>query len=298
MKIIQYKYNRFYNRLPFIQALIQETLAEIICIQETHVKDKPPYLKHYDIYSRPRIHSHASGGVYICVQTEIMSSEIKLNTHLETTAVQIPTKSKFCICNIYVPPNDTIAFADIENIINQLPQPFILVCEFNAHNPLWGSRSTNAIGKIMEKALDDIDLYLLNDNPPTYFCQRTNSFSSIDLVFCSTKISTQIAWNPLSHCYSSDHIPILLDTDLAVVIQSPSTPKWKFDIANWDKYREQLDRNSNLRWPHYNINALVDSYIATITDAADISISKRINTNTNKYCVLWWNTECSTTIKN
>lgn len=42
----------------------------------------------------------------------------------------------------------------------------------------------------------------------------------------------------------------------------------------------------------------MDSYIATITGAAEMSIPKGINTNMNKYCVPWRNAECSKTTKN
>ena len=47
-------------------------------------------------------------------------------------------KKTLTVCNVYLPPSLDINFSNLEHLIQQLPAPFVLVVDFNAHSPLWG----------------------------------------------------------------------------------------------------------------------------------------------------------------
>lgn len=77
---------------------------------------------------------------------------------------------------------------DIEHIIQQLPTPFILLGDFNAHSPIWGSIKTDARGKEIETLLEKDNIALLNDstpNPHKYIKRKFFMYRS-DSLLCLT----------------------------------------------------------------------------------------------------------------
>ena len=77
-------------------------------------------------------------------------------------------KKTLTVCNVYLPPSLDINFSDLEHLIQQLPAPFVLVGDLNAHSPLWGDVRQDSRGKMVEKLLNDYNLCLLNTGEPTY----------------------------------------------------------------------------------------------------------------------------------
>jgi len=43
------------------------------------------------------------------------------------------------ICSLYFPPSAKWSINDITDLVEQLPSPVLLLGDFNAHKPLWGS---------------------------------------------------------------------------------------------------------------------------------------------------------------
>ena len=54
------------------------------------------------------------------------------------------------ICSLYLPPHCKFSKHDLENLINQLPRPYLLLGDFNSHSKLWGCLDTNDKGEIIE----------------------------------------------------------------------------------------------------------------------------------------------------
>jgi len=63
------------------------------------------------------------------------SVEFPMITDFEAIAVSVNMPHiKLTICNIYIPNNRDFSLDDIERIIKQLPNSFILVGDFNSHS--------------------------------------------------------------------------------------------------------------------------------------------------------------------
>ena len=88
------------------------------------------------------------------------------------------------ICNIYIPPSYSLKTKDLENIISQIPKPFILLGDFNAHNHLWGSSNITSRGRLIENFINHHNLSLLNDGSTTYLHPATGTLTNIDLAIC------------------------------------------------------------------------------------------------------------------
>jgi len=132
--------------------------------------------------------------------------EIILNTDIEAIAVTITLPhTNITICNVYIPNQKEFTLSDIEHIVHLLPNPYIIVGDFNSHSETWGSYKTNHRGNIIEELLSNDFITILNNGQPA----RTNGYSSaIDLSLANTSFSHKLDWKTLPDIYSSDHIPI------------------------------------------------------------------------------------------
>ena len=107
-----------------------------------------------------------------------------------------------------------ISSEDIESLISELPEPFIIMGDMNAHNPLWGDSRLDERGKILEELLLNIDICLFNHTFPTYIHRVDGSKSALDLSFCSPSLFLDFSWTVLGDLYGSDHYPTILASSL------------------------------------------------------------------------------------
>ena len=85
------------------------------------------------------------------VNNSIPQSQIPIKTTLQAVAVRISLSRIITLCSVYFPPNQNISTEDIESLISELPEPFIIMGDMNAHNPLWGDFRLDKRGKILEE---------------------------------------------------------------------------------------------------------------------------------------------------
>ena len=74
----------------------------------------------------------------LLISQNILSSHIDLDTDLQAVAVRISFGKTVTVCNIYLPPSVPVRGADLYHLFEELPHPFIVLGDFNGHNPLWG----------------------------------------------------------------------------------------------------------------------------------------------------------------
>ena len=146
----------------------------------------------------------------ILVKNSLAKSEIPLTTNLQAVACRVSLFHDISLCSIYVPPHQSLASSELDNIIQQLKSPFIICGDFNAHSPLWGGINIDSKGKIIEKLLEQSNICLWNDDSATYLHPALGSFSSIDLSMCSPGIFLNYQWRVEEDQWGSDHFPILL----------------------------------------------------------------------------------------
>lgn len=179
----------------------------------------------------------------------------------------------------------------MNNIIQQLPTPYIIGGDLNAHNCLWGSSRVDTRGKIIEEIILENNLILLNTGANTFISSSTGNFSAIDLTLMSTTISNNYQWEVLDDCYSSDHYPIL--TRALVHSESKSKIIYNIKKADWELYREVL----SLPRLEEDANTDINAFITSITDASNISIP-RVEIRPGCPPVPWWTQECKEAIRN
>ena len=160
-------------------------------------------------------------------------------TDLQAVAVTIVLDKQITICYVYLPPRAAFTNANIQSMLDQLPSPFLLLGDFNAHNPLWGGDILVSEGKVIENIINDNNVVLLNDGTMTYHNLYFNSYSAIDLSISSSDIALDFNWSVSEYVNGSDHFPIHLKFARNVPTETP--PKWKPLEAEWAKYKEGIN---------------------------------------------------------
>ena len=238
--VIQWNCRGLKANIDELHILISKYTPSAICLQETKLADT---YSNYTIRGYDAYHCHGrgvdgtSGGSTILISKNFPHRQIPLNTNLQAVAVRITLHQRpTTLCSIYLPPDSLKIKTNLYDLIDQLPTPFILMGDFNAHNPLWG-KSLNRHGKFMENLLDDYNLSILNDNSPTYIDSRTAEPSILDLTITQSNTSPDYIWSVLESLHGSDHYPTVLSD--ATPDTTPKPRHWKFTKAKWNDFQEE-----------------------------------------------------------
>lgn len=295
-KIVQWNVNGFYKKFNEIKLLISQLNLYILCLQETHfVHSKQPSLKNFRIYHTiDNIHLRASGGVAICVRENFHSDEISLNTNLQAVAVKVFHPLELTICNLYIPPNFELTKSNLQDLINQLPPPFLITTDANAHNSMWGSARDDSRGKLIESIIEENGLNLLNSGSYTHYSLANNSYSTIDLTFGSPCLSRHFSWSVHTDLCSSDHFPILI-SPLIRKLDLSRRPRWITSAADWEKFQSCISSNASFVETD-DVESKVQSFSQLILHAARESIPKT-SPKIKQFKPPWWNNEISKAIR-
>ena len=110
---------------------------------------------------------------------------------------------------MYIPPDSSCANGYAPDLNCYLPTDNALVLgDFNAHDPLWGSERTDTRGKIISDFLDSTNYGVLNNGNPTQL-PKNGSPTSPNISLASLSILPYTEWE--THiALNSDHLPIII----------------------------------------------------------------------------------------
>ena len=223
------------------------------------------------------------------VHKAVNHSLLALNTPLQAVAVQVILDKSITICSIYIPPDPhNFSADDIQNLINQLPIPFLILGDFNSHNPLWGGNSLDAKGRILEDIIDSNPVSFFNDGSMTFHNIHLNQSSAIDLSLCSSNILLDYNWSVNEYLHGSDHYPIHLQ--YVMNIPSESLPKWKVKEADWDKFSKGIILEREFQSFASHIDAY-DYFTQSVLRSAHASVPMTKG-KPKRPAVPWWNKTC------
>jgi hypothetical protein len=194
--------------------------------------------KYYTSYNiSKQSNDRPSGGVAILISSSYPHSHIILNTNLQAVAIRLSLHKTISVCSIYLPPNTPLDKAELSDLIDQLPRPAMLLGDFNAHNPLWGSSHMTPRGKQIEEIIGHHDLCFLNDGSATYVHPANGTTSCIDLALCHPQIYIDFDWSALEDSHGSDHFPTIIVPVAPLHLRK--VPCWKLSKADWNKFHDE-----------------------------------------------------------
>ena len=94
----------------------------------------------------------SKGGTVVAIKKEITHKRLNKRKTIQVVALEVYLigKRMRTVYSIYLPPTDQVTEENMRDVLEQLPTPMILLGDFNAHNPLWGSEKINTRGRMVE----------------------------------------------------------------------------------------------------------------------------------------------------
>jgi ribonuclease HI len=274
-----------------LQILLQKYCPAVICLQETFLNDTSLSLKCYSMFHILNPEGNG-GGVSIAVDNTVPHSQVQLDTQLQAVAVQLSIPHSITICSLYLPPHLKWTEDEITTLIHQLPEPYLLVGDFNAHSTLWGCSSTDRKGHCIETLLTEQDICLLNQKLPTYIHPATGSQSALDLSLCHPNIFLDFTWQVLDDTHGSDHFPIVLETSQN--ISPDSMKRWSLNRANWTLFQTLCSNTIDVATLLASGDPL-SSFTSLVFAAAEAAIP-RTSTVPKHINKPWFNEECKNAV--
>lgn len=230
----------------------------------------------------------------LAIRDNIPSSPIQIDSDLEAVACRVQFKSSHLnVCCIYFNAQADVSSVTLQNLIDSIPPPRLILGDVNAKHPIWGAPSSDQRGVILNDHFVSQDLFVLNDGSHTYFNPRTGVRSHIDVSVCDTNVSHKFTWNVYPDKFSSDHFPVLISYDVETMY-STKPAKWKFDGADWDKYR----RLAVLPQEYLDPDIACSEMVQCLFDSGLEAIPRTSTSVNSKYCCFWWNDECKDAVIN
>ena len=238
---LQWNMNGFYNNLADLEMMVRDTCPTVIAIQEVHRASKlgldrclsGTYKWHLKV-NRNIYHSVAVG-----VKAYSSFAVIDIDTALPVIAIRINSPLPISVVCFYIPcGNIDDLNKQLNEIMEQIPEPRILLGDCNGHHPAWGSSSMNTRGKIIADVAETTGSLILNDGSKTYISGRRES--TVDISMVSLSVASRFLWKVHDDPLGSDHRPIIV----LLNDQPPQTsrrPRWIYDQADWVTFQSTID---------------------------------------------------------
>ena len=230
----------------------------VAAIQETHFLDSDSVnynykIKGYSLYTNNVNDNPRRGGSALYISNKLLHHQIQLRTTLNAVGVKIKIAHlDLTVVSIYLSPTSPVP--PISRLLSQLPTPFLVLGDFNAHHRTWGCNTTYTRGTQLLRILDDLDLTHLSTLIPTHITTRRGevTHSVIDLAITDPRTATLFTQHVADDPLFSDHYPIHYNLE----VPSGQTnfnflPRWNLKKADWTAFPNHI--NESLDTPHLTL---------------------------------------------
>ena len=232
------------DRLTEFQHFLKEKNPHLVLLSETFWKPSfSPSFKSYSIVRKDRLET-GGGGVAILIHKSIPFSQLATPSTdtLESIGINISSSpGPIDIISAYCPHGDANE-EDISRLFDSTRHDCFIGGDFNGHHRLWkrGAR-TNTTGKSIAAALiERPDLLLLTPkDAKTRIDPCTGRPSTIDLSFASTSLASNFNYT-IGPYLGSDHLPVIIQLNVAPNRTQSRAPKWVFDDSKWTSWNNDL----------------------------------------------------------
>ena len=69
---------------------------------------------------------------------------------MQAVAISANLYKTITVCSVYIPPREELKELELNNLIEQLPRPFIITEDFNNYNEMWRYKKTTKRIKVIE----------------------------------------------------------------------------------------------------------------------------------------------------
>ncbi|GFY36745.1 probable RNA-directed DNA polymerase from transposon BS [Trichonephila clavipes] len=228
-------------KLDAILDIAESLEVQIIALQETKLKEHAKLkIKGYNIIRSDRQEGGGGGLAFLVrdINYRTIDNPQFTDSKLEIQRLNVIWKGKnLNISNMYHPPNQK----SLPDNLLDISESNLLVGDLNAKHSSWGSVINNKRGVELHNLMDDSAHLALNDGSPTYSSHSYHTEEALDVSIVSSDIFPFCKWTVLQDI-GSDHLPILVELKWKQLTQLVKKNFWNFKKANWEKYRDTVDR--------------------------------------------------------
>ncbi len=298
MKIISWNANGLRPRLAeFLHYLDKEKeTPAILCIQETWIYSEIlPDIEGYNNTHSFRTNKKGGGSaIYIkknidyCVLDKIQFD----NVDIEVAGIKIYncTNEPFVVLSIYIAPSQILKDEHLKRFL--VKKNLLILGDFNAKNPLWGSPITDVRGKLIGQFLEDNNIFCLNNGDGTRF-KKNGTTSHLDLALCSSNLGTKIECEVSEDNFGSDHYPLIISyaaNNSSFVETFPT--RYNYKKADWELFKSTLQSDYSLDYKVTDSEEAYCKLVAAYLKAREICVPVSKGIKKHKYSP-FWNDECS-----
>ena len=260
-------------------------------LQETHFRDSDQWnrITGYTWHTHNVNEQNRRGGAAILIANSVPHSRVTLNTPLNCVAVKLKIgHTQVCAISLYISPTAPHPTdRELDDLVNQIQAPLLLMGDVNAHHPAWGSNRSSERGDIIESFIHRQNLTILNTGAPTRLNLRGED-TAIDLTCCTNTIHHLFEWEVDSDPGPSDHYRIKISLSSGSIRHVKTfTPGWCLKRADWKKFEELVDLAlGNTQNPDISV------VLGAISSAAQSSVPKSKNPR-KKASAPWWTPACN-----
>ena len=274
-------------------------LADVICIQESWLRTGKDFL--LDGYSITRCDRQlgTGGGCVTFFRKNVPYKILEMGSgDLEYISSKIWMGGReYVIINIYNPCKP-LQLDSLLSINGMNDKRVILCGDFNACSPLWGGRTVDHNGRVLEALLDRTRLVCLNDGSYTRVDGRTGVSSALDLTFVSGGIASLGKWEVgRDTSIGSDHFPVFCQIGLDLNRDQEVGPgRWIFRKANWDLFSDLSETKLLGLGVALSVDEEATRFADALYDSARSTIPRSKGGRKGR-AVPWWTEECSLTVR-
>ncbi|KYQ51171.1 RNA-directed DNA polymerase from mobile element jockey [Trachymyrmex zeteki] len=239
-----------YSKKPEIEKISEE--LDIIILAETCLSPDHAFsIRGFDCI---RLDSTSNNirGLLILIRNSILFSIVDIQFNflpaLEILAVKIHLKDSILnIVGAYRHPSIPMTNSIINSFYSFMSQfnSVLLIGDFNAHHPLWGSQRCNSAGTTLCDLTESLNLICLNPNAsPTFLSHPTRAPSVIDLVFASTNLSSLCCVSVGNDLLGSDHFPIYVSLNSFVRSVDTFSHRTRLSPLQWQCVAAWLEEHA------------------------------------------------------
>lgn len=275
LKVAQWNAEGLGNKKPELQEFLRKNNIDVICIQETHLKDpRRFFVRGYEPFRQDRKDRH-KGGIITLVRNSIPAvetnrSEGQEQEHL-TVKLLLPSGDLW-ITNYYSPSTSSLALHKVKLEASR----HLVAGDFNSHSQSWGYEEMDARGEEVEDWMMENNLILINqaDDKPTCFSRAWKTTSTPDLAIATEDIHKLTSREVSTQLGGSDHLPVILNISSLGCTERNMQPSWNFKRANWTLFAEKADHHTKDIKCASDLNKNVQKFTDAILQAAKQTIPR------------------------
>lgn len=257
--------------------LLENTLAneliDILLIVETFLKPHHNFqLKGFTTYRNDRL-PQPHGGVAIAIRNGLSHKMLQpiVTNFVENLAIEITiNNTPTNVIVAYSPKHSQHFLNDIELLTSSSKQ-YLLFGDFNAKHSSWNCLANNKAGNELFTLQQSSSFLIHHTSEHTHFPHSGRTPSTIDILLSNVNFAFDYSTHPDQ--MMSDHTPTICRT--TVFYQQSLNQRFNFSKANWIKYRQLVEVNTNgLRIPLNNeqTDSAIESFSNILLDAQSKSV--------------------------